>query len=46
MQKHFAKGSAERQQLADAVAALKQKSPIEVPLVVGGQHVSVPMFGF
>lgn len=37
--KHYAKGSEDRQKLADAVAAFKSKAPLEVPIVVAGQEV-------
>ena len=39
MQKHYTKGSEDRQKLADAVAALKSKAPLEVPIVVAGKEV-------
>jgi len=38
-QKHYQKGSDERQKLSDAVAALKKTSPLEVPLVVAGKQI-------
>ncbi|KAF2842109.1 delta-1-pyrroline-5-carboxylate dehydrogenase 1 [Patellaria atrata CBS 101060] len=37
--KHYAKGSVDRQKLSDALDALKQNSPLEVPLVVGGKEI-------
>ncbi|KAF2748103.1 delta 1-pyrroline-5-carboxylate dehydrogenase-like protein [Sporormia fimetaria CBS 119925] len=37
--KHYAKGSIDRQQLQEAVAKLRQKAPLEVPLAVGGQYI-------
>src|SRR4051794_13485537 len=37
--KHYAKGSPDRQALADAIKALQQKAPLEVPLVVSGKFV-------
>ncbi|KAF2276255.1 delta 1-pyrroline-5-carboxylate dehydrogenase-like protein [Westerdykella ornata] len=37
--KHYAKGSVERQKLQEAVAALKQKVPLEIPIAVGGQQI-------
>ncbi|KAF1989400.1 delta-1-pyrroline-5-carboxylate dehydrogenase 1 [Aulographum hederae CBS 113979] len=37
--KHFAKDSAERKQLEDAVKSLKQKAPLEIPAVVGGKDL-------
>lgn len=37
--KHYAKGSPDRQKLDDAVKALKQRIPLEVPIVVGGKEV-------
>ncbi|ORY13732.1 delta 1-pyrroline-5-carboxylate dehydrogenase-like protein [Clohesyomyces aquaticus] len=36
---HYAKGSAARQQLQNAVEALKKQAPLEVPLAVGGQYI-------
>ncbi|KAK5065943.1 1-pyrroline-5-carboxylate dehydrogenase, partial [Cryomyces antarcticus] len=36
--KHYTKGSPERQKLADAVEALKRNAPVDVPLVVGGKE--------
>ncbi|KAH7130744.1 delta 1-pyrroline-5-carboxylate dehydrogenase-like protein [Dendryphion nanum] len=36
---HYAKGSVDRQKLQDAISALKKRTPLEVPLAVGGQHV-------
>ncbi|KAF2222898.1 Aldehyde/histidinol dehydrogenase [Elsinoe ampelina] len=38
--KHYAKGSPERQGLADAVKALKERVPLKVPAVVAGTHIS------
>lgn len=40
LQKHYAKGSPEREHLAAAVAAFKKNAPLEIPLVVGGKSVS------
>ncbi|KAJ9663764.1 1-pyrroline-5-carboxylate dehydrogenase [Coniosporium apollinis] len=37
--KHYAKGSPERQQLADAIEALKKQTPLEVPVVVAGKEI-------
>ncbi|KAF2120964.1 Aldehyde/histidinol dehydrogenase [Lophiotrema nucula] len=37
--KHYTKGSEDRQKLQDAIAALKKQSPLEVPLAVGGQFI-------
>ncbi|KAK5073812.1 1-pyrroline-5-carboxylate dehydrogenase [Lithohypha guttulata] len=34
--KHYAKGSTDRQALADAVKALQQRVPLEIPLVISG----------
>lgn len=39
LQQHYPKGSLERQKLQDALAALKQRTPLDVPLAVGGKHV-------
>ncbi|KZF26291.1 delta-1-pyrroline-5-carboxylate dehydrogenase 1 [Xylona heveae TC161] len=38
--KHYAKGSTEREQLASAVKSFKRKAPLEVPIVVGGKEVN------
>ncbi|KAF4549438.1 Aldehyde dehydrogenase-like protein 11 [Elsinoe fawcettii] len=38
--KHYAKGSPDRQGFADAVKALKEKAPLQVPAVVAGKHIS------
>ncbi|KAF2496298.1 delta 1-pyrroline-5-carboxylate dehydrogenase-like protein [Lophium mytilinum] len=37
--KHYAKGSEDRQKLQDALAALKQQTPLEVPIVVAGKQI-------
>ncbi|KAH7414413.1 delta 1-pyrroline-5-carboxylate dehydrogenase-like protein [Phaeosphaeria sp. MPI-PUGE-AT-0046c] len=37
---HYAKGSVDRKKLQDAVAALKKKGSVQVPLVVGGEHIN------
>ncbi|KAF1951504.1 delta 1-pyrroline-5-carboxylate dehydrogenase-like protein [Byssothecium circinans] len=37
---HYYKGSVDRQKLQDAVAALKRRMPINVPLAVGGQEIT------
>ena len=37
-QKHYAKGSPDRQQLADAMKSLRQRAPLEVPIVVNGKE--------
>ncbi|KAF2870003.1 Aldehyde/histidinol dehydrogenase [Massariosphaeria phaeospora] len=37
--KHYTKGSEDRERLQEAVAALKRQIPIEVPVVVNGQHI-------
>ncbi|KAI9767256.1 MAG: 1-pyrroline-5-carboxylate dehydrogenase [Geoglossum simile] len=37
--KHYAKGSPDRKNLETAVQVLKAKSPLEIPLVVGGEEV-------
>ncbi|KAI9811919.1 MAG: 1-pyrroline-5-carboxylate dehydrogenase [Thelocarpon impressellum] len=36
---HYATGSAEREKLTAAVAALKKRAPLQVPIVVGGKEV-------
>ncbi|WPG99648.1 Hypothetical protein R9X50_00246700 [Acrodontium crateriforme] len=37
--RHYEKGSVDRQKLTDAMKALKQHTPIEVPVVVAGKHI-------
>ncbi|KAJ4354599.1 1-pyrroline-5-carboxylate dehydrogenase [Didymosphaeria variabile] len=37
---HYTKGSVDRRKLQDAVAALKQRTPLDVPLAVGGKHIT------
>lgn len=39
VQKHYGKGSPDREHLAAAVAALKGKGPLEIPLVINGKSV-------
>jgi hypothetical protein len=41
-QHHYAAGSEQRARLLDALAAFRKTCPVDVPLVIGGQHVSVP----
>jgi len=43
-QQHYTKGSADRQKLQDAIATLKKRSPIDVPLAVGGQYVRAHVY--
>lgn len=38
-QKHYAKGSADRDGLTAAIEAFKKKAPLEIPLVLGGKPV-------
>ncbi|PSK37419.1 Delta-1-pyrroline-5-carboxylate dehydrogenase, mitochondrial [Elsinoe australis] len=38
--KHYAQGSTDRQGLADAFKSFKQRSPLQVPAVVAGKHIS------
>jgi len=38
-QHHYAKGSAQRAGLTAAIESLRQKVPLEVPLVIGGKEV-------
>ena len=38
--KHYAKGSPDRDGLAAAVAALQKRAPIEIPLVVSGKSIT------
>jgi hypothetical protein len=42
--KHYAKGSADRDSLASAISAFVKKSPLEIPLVIGGKSVGRPCF--
>ncbi|KAI9781472.1 MAG: 1-pyrroline-5-carboxylate dehydrogenase [Peltula sp. TS41687] len=37
--KHYAKGSQEREHLAAAVEAFKKRAPLDVPIVVGGKEI-------
>ncbi|KKZ68563.1 1-pyrroline-5-carboxylate dehydrogenase [[Emmonsia] crescens] len=37
---NYAKGSPEREKLASAIAAFKKQSPLEIPLVINGKHVT------
>ncbi|CAI6240101.1 unnamed protein product [Periconia digitata] len=37
---HYTKGSVDRQKLQDAVAALKKRTPLQVPLALGGQEIN------
>jgi 1-pyrroline-5-carboxylate dehydrogenase len=37
--KHYAKGSEDRQKLQDAIAAFRKHAPREVPLAIAGQHI-------
>ena len=46
LQKHYAKDSTDRQKLQDAIAALKNQAPLEVPLVVAGKEVRIVTEGF
>lgn len=39
LQKHYAKGSPDREDLAAAIEALKSRLPLQVPVVVGGKHI-------
>lgn len=36
---HYAKGSVDRQKLQDAIAALKNRGAVQVPLAIGGEHI-------
>ena len=42
--KHYAKGSADRDGLASSISAFVEKSPLEIPLVIGGKSVDRPCF--
>jgi 1-pyrroline-5-carboxylate dehydrogenase len=42
--KHYAKGSADRDGLAAAISAFAKKAPLEIPLVIGGKSVGRPYF--
>ncbi|KAF1930971.1 delta 1-pyrroline-5-carboxylate dehydrogenase [Didymella exigua CBS 183.55] len=37
---HYTKGSVDRQKLQDAIAALKKKGAVTVPLAIGGEHIN------
>ena len=37
--KHYAKGSPDRDGLASAISAFAKKAPLEIPLVIGGKSV-------
>jgi len=37
--KHYSPGSPDRKSLEDAIVALKQRAPLNIPLVVGGKEV-------
>jgi hypothetical protein len=41
-QQHYAAGSEQRARLQAALAAFRKTCPVDVPLVIGGQHVRVP----
>ena len=43
IQKHYAPNSPEREKLGAAIAALKKRAPIEVPVVIGGKEVDLPV---
>jgi hypothetical protein len=38
-QHHYSKGSAQREQLTAALESFQKKSPLQVPIVVGGKEV-------
>ncbi|PGH11083.1 1-pyrroline-5-carboxylate dehydrogenase [Polytolypa hystricis UAMH7299] len=38
--KHYVKGSVEREELQIAVAALKKQAPLEIPVVIGGKSIT------
>lgn len=40
LQKHYSKGSTDRQGLTDALKSLQQRLPLEVPAVVAGKHIT------
>jgi 1-pyrroline-5-carboxylate dehydrogenase len=40
-QHHYAKGSAQREQLTAALESFQKKTPLQVPIVVGGKEVSL-----
>jgi hypothetical protein len=42
--KHYAKGSMDRDGLASAISAFATKAPLEIPLVIGGKSVSDSCF--
>ncbi|EEH46803.2 1-pyrroline-5-carboxylate dehydrogenase [Paracoccidioides brasiliensis Pb18] len=39
-QQNYAKGSPERGKLASAIAAFKKQAPLQIPLLIGGKHVT------
>jgi 1-pyrroline-5-carboxylate dehydrogenase len=43
LQQHYTKGSVDRKKLQDAIAALKKKGAVQVPLAIGGEHVSLAL---
>jgi hypothetical protein len=40
-QHHYARGSAQREQLAAALESFREKTPLQIPIVVGGKEVSL-----
>ena len=44
--KHYTKGSPDREGLASALSAFGKKAPIDIPLVIGGKSVSCPSMSF
>jgi 1-pyrroline-5-carboxylate dehydrogenase len=39
MQKHYGKGSADREGLNAAIEAFQKRAPLDIPLVLGGKSV-------
>jgi hypothetical protein len=42
--KHYAKGSPDRDSLASAISAFAKKAPLEIPIVIGGKSVGRPYY--
>jgi len=40
VQKHYAKGSEDRQALAAAVEKMQRAGPVDIPLIINGKEVS------
>jgi hypothetical protein len=40
-QHHYARGSVQREQLTAALESFQKKTPLQIPIVVGGKEVSL-----